>query len=178
MNRKISWIYVIIIVCIVVLVGCGQTATSDQIKVIKNPDPITQSTPTKQILLDLIQTARVGKVINCEFAIGKIKRTEIIQAWGEPDIPDVLVYKKRDIILSVNEKLVVDEITSYDKRLTQVTLSDTIKILGNPVDEYTTEGDHLLRYQIGNYQVFLGFTVPDKQNPNPKMKYYYIDAMY
>ncbi|MDQ0415885.1 hypothetical protein J2Z48_000043 [Croceifilum oryzae] len=182
MNLKKRWLYLIFLASAFAFAGCdiGTAPSENQIKVIDSP--VDESSTSIQTVKEIIQLARMGKVINSEFSIRTEKAT-IIQKWGQPvtdpNYPDVLFYTKREIEFSVNDQKKVVRITCDDHRLEQIPLTDVIQTMGNPIDEYTEDGKHVLYYQTGNYQIYFGFEVPDKTDSNnPRMTYYYIVPMY
>jgi hypothetical protein len=117
-----------------------------------------------------MQLAATGKVINSEFGLGTDKET-ILRAWGTPDEEDefsFLEYNDRGILFCLDAwSQTVNLIVTYDQRLQQNTLSEVRKVLGRPIDEYDTEGVHLLYYRAGEHEVWIGFSIPSVGNPDP-----------
>ncbi|TCP69372.1 DUF4309 domain-containing protein [Baia soyae] len=182
MNLKKRWPYLILLVSAFAFAGCdiGTAPSENQIKVIDSP--VDESSTSIKTVKEIVQLARVGKVINSDFSIRTEKAT-IIQKWGQPvedpNYPDVLFYTKRKIEFSVNDQKKVNRISCDDPRLEQIPLTDVIQTMGNPMDEYTEDGKHVVYYQAGNYQIYFGFEVPDKKDSNNlRMTYYYIVPMY
>ncbi len=169
--KRFSWIYF----CFLLLAGCSW-ANKQTIAVVSDSKQTAEKQSSLKMLRKVIEETRTGKVVNCVNLLGtNIKK--IPNTWGKHDRNNMLIqYKYLQLSYDFHHK--VEQITTYNPSLHQISLTDILQILGKPVDEYNDEGDHLVYYVVGNYQIWFGLDATSKTKSNPHVKYYYIGKMY
>jgi hypothetical protein len=109
-------------------------------------------------LLKIRQAAKRGQVINSSVSLNSHKQ-HLIQRYGQPDpFPKstftYLQFTKRDLAFHFNSRLQIDQITSTDPQLLNISIEQMRKILGKP--HFTTEsaaGKRYFSYYFGKHEL-------------------------
>lgn len=123
---------------------------------------IQPSIETKKLIKNILDLAKQGKTVNCEFPIGTTKEM-ITNTWGKPDDDPSKAEDEEDafwrsVHMSYNTKKcsftgfrkVVDKISCSEKQ--KFSLTDVQKTLGNSVPLHAAdEGVKVLGYQAGQF---------------------------
>jgi|GEM_PF-1977170 len=143
----------------------------------ENP-PAQENDPQKQLLNEIMQSARQGKVINCEFTAGKTVFEDVEKKWGKPGKVDYVpeaggrfaTYPDRGFVFGINKGEQVFDIRSYDSRLKEIPLSKVKEVLGPPDMERNYAGEDIIGYKAGTeFKIRLIFPEVTGQNPDPKL---------
>jgi hypothetical protein len=138
---------------------------------------VTKIDPSRNLVKSIMQAAKKGKVVDCEFAIGD-KKSDVIKKWGNPDYssfsgPDLEhgYYDHQHISFDAY----TDEIfmlTSYSPKVQKLTLSEVKKALGDPYNQYNYDGHRMMLYDLRDrteerIMVTFQFLIPTEKNTNP-----------
>jgi hypothetical protein len=163
-TKKITMAF-ILCVLVVFLTACANSTAPEAPQ---SPDPqvdnqdqnVPQQDESKQeILLEIMDQAKQGKVINCHFIAGKTVFEKVEQEWGSADTTDYVAaakgtyatYQSRGIVFGINKGWQVFEIrkTAQDNELGQIRLSQVKEALGIPDKIMKYPGQDILGYTAG-----------------------------
>jgi len=143
---------------------------------------IVQSTDLKTVLLlNMMQLAKQGKVINCAFSAKTTNMETIVKAWGQADKTmyvasakgSYATYAKRNIVFGINKGEQVFEVRSFDTQLKSLTLAKVKEIFKTPVFDSKTGNQEIIGYTAGSeFKLEMVFSLPTSSKPNPVMDHY------
>lgn len=161
------------------------------------PAPRESSTPalpeTTTLLQEIVDAARLGKVLGCEYAVDGITIDDIKAAWGAADKSEYVASAKgtyytfgeENLVFGANKGMLVFEIRSYAPRLASITRADVIGLLGNPEHTSTTgEGEVVIGYTLAYTgaasdmspdEVKIKFAFPDDKDTSTLGHYMVLD---
>ncbi|MGH4138240.1 YjgB family protein [Clostridium sp.] len=144
--------------------------------------PIVQSTNTKTVmLLNMMNLAKQGKIINCDYPAKTTNMETIIKAWGNADKTVYVssakgsyeTYNKRNTVFGINKGEQVFEVRSFDTQLKVLSLSNVKEVFGTPVFDSKTSTQEIIGYAAGtDFKLEMVFSRPTITNPNPVMDHY------
>lgn len=169
----------------------NKTSTSDNS--VSNTSTINSNTPeakvsptnndaTATLLLNIMQLAKQGKVINCEFA-AKTNLGDVENKWGNPDksvwIPAAkgtyVTYSKENIVFGYNKGVQIFDVRTFDAKVKGISLYKTKKVLGTPAYDVKASGQEIIGYVANNeFKLLLVFPEPTSKNPDPLLDHYSI----
>lgn len=143
---------------------------------------IVQSTDSdKDILLNMMQLAKMGKIINCNFAAKKANMETIIEAWGKADNTvyaasakgSYATYAYHNVVFGFNKGEEVFEVRSLDTRLKNISLAKVKEVFGTPSYDSKTNDQEIIGYKAGTeFKIEMVFSRPTSSNPNPVIDHY------
>ena len=135
------------------------------------------------VLLNIIQLAKLGKVINSEFPVKTTTIKTVEQTWGQPNKTDIIAAKgtyatftKYKVVFGYNKEGQIVEVRSLDtKQFENLTLSKVKKVLGTPSYDVKYNFQEIIRYDEGpEFKIEMVFPVATANTPNPAMDHYNI----
>ncbi|AEG59056.1 YjgB family protein [Desulforamulus ruminis] len=128
------------------------------------------------LLNKIMQLARQGKVINCEFTANTTVIETVTGQWGEPDTMDYVpqakgtyaTYTKHHVVFGFNKGSQIFDVRSYDLEIKKLTLAEVKKTLGTPEMSRTYQGQDIIGYRAGtDYKLLFIFpqATPEEANP-------------
>lgn len=173
MKRKPVVLLALFVLCALVLSACSGGASSSssasqlppssseessQSVVSSASSSISSSSGANNALLQtVLDEAKLGKVINCEYVINNITIEDIENAWGTADKNEYVAsakgtyytFNSKHIVVGVNKGDLVFEIRSYAPELSAITYTDVVATLGEPEHtSTTTDGEHVIGYTL------------------------------
>jgi beta-lactamase regulating signal transducer with metallopeptidase domain len=143
---------------------------------------ITQSTDSnKVLLLNMIQLAKQGKIINCDFAAKTTNMGTIMKAWGQADKTvyvasakgNYATYAYHNVVFGFNKGEQVFEVRSFDTQLKGLSLAKVKEVFGTPAFDSKTSGQEIIGYTASTeFKIEMVFSRPASNNPNPVMDHY------
>lgn len=165
--------------------------TNDPVSDTKTLPPNTTNTsqntsPAKEdsvkiLLLDIMELAKEGKVINCDFPAKTTTIEDIEKKWGKPEKLDWVptakgnyaTYLKHNAVFGFNKGSQIFEVRSFDSKIKKVPLSKVKEVLGKPDYDVKVKGEEIIGYVVNkDFKILLVFPEPTKENPNPLLDHY------
>lgn len=112
---------------------------------------------TPSVLLDIVQQAKLGKVLHCEYAINSVTIDEIEGAWGPADHNEYVdeakgtyyTFDEKGLVFGANKGMLVFEIRSYAPELKEITYENVTSLLGKPEHTSTaSDGQFVIGYTL------------------------------
>jgi hypothetical protein len=135
----------------------------------------------KTLLTNIMQLAKQGKVINCEFPAKTTVIDTVAKKWGNADKTDWVpaakgnyaTYSKHAAVFGFNKGLQIFEVRTFDKQLSQLTLSKVKQVFGTPAYDVKNNGEEIIGYTSGpEFKLLLVFSEPSSTNPDPGVDHY------
>lgn len=137
---------------------------------------VPKENPQKELITHMLELARVGKVINCEFAADTTTIENVEKKWGKPDKVDAAgqglyaTYENRGIAFGINRGDLIFDVRSYDPTIKKITLADVKQVLGQPQETRSYPGQQILVYYAGKaFELQMIFPLSTQANPNPQL---------
>lgn len=176
--RKFTKSLLTFIICIFALSACSpsqnnhsQPKGNHQDTEKENPDDSNKTGKSNQnsspSILDpkqIVELAKIGKVPSNEFAAHTNTMLEVEKQWGPPAGTDKVennyyaTYPSKNVVFGYNEKKVLVDIRSYDKRLKNLTYPEIQEELGEPTYTRLVNNDQIFGYKV-NDQFELRFII-------------------
>ncbi len=171
--------------CLILTVAVG-CAAEKQTERNTNKEPIEttdkqQNDELADLVWQIFQKARQGKIINCEFPVETTVIDTVKKEWGNPTHENYIAaakgtyatYTKQKVTFGYNKGSQIFDVRCQDNILQQVTMSKVKEVLGPPdnTHHYTTED--MLVYQVNEkYQLLFIFPKVAEQNSEPVLSHY------
>lgn len=135
----------------------------------------------KDILLNMMQSAKLGKVTNCDFAVKTNTIQTVEQAWGKADETVYIAaakgryatFKSKNVVFGINKGEQIFEVRSFDSQLKSISLSKVKEVFGTPALDSKTNNQEIIGYTAGKeFKIEMVFPLPTSQNPDPVMDHY------
>lgn len=132
-------------------------------------------------LLNIMQLARQGKVINSEFSVKTSNFGDVETKWGKADQTAWVsaakgtysTYAKQNLVFGWNKGLQIFEVRSFDSRLKGISLSQVKEVLGTPAWSSKTNNQEIVGYTAGaEFKLEIVFAKPSGDNLNPVIDHY------
>lgn len=145
---------------------------------------ITKSSSEKTsttILSNLMQLAKDGKVINCDFAAKTNVLEDVTKKWGEAYKTEWIssakglyaTYSKYNMVFGSNKGSQIFEVRSFDNKIKNISLSEVKEEFGTPSYDVKVGGEEIIGYIAGTeFKLLLVFPMPTSKNENPLMDHY------
>lgn len=143
---------------------------------------IVQSSDLKKVLLlNMMQLAKQGKIINCDFPAKTENIETVIKAWGEADKTVYVAYAKGNYVTYTNHNAVfginkgeqIFEVRSFDTQLKGISLAKVKEVFGTPVFDSMISNQEIIGYTAGTeFKLEMVFSRPTSDNPNPVIDHY------
>lgn len=141
----------------------------------------TKEDSTNKLLSDIMELAKIGKVISCDFPAKTTNIEDIEEKWGKPNETDWIAaakgvyatYPKHNIALGFNKGSQIFEVRSFDNKIKKIPLSKVKEVFGVPAYDVKVEGEEIIGYVASkDFKILLVFPEPTKENPNPLLDHY------
>ncbi|MCT8977930.1 DUF4309 domain-containing protein [Clostridium sp. CX1] len=141
----------------------------------------TKDDSSKTILLNIMELAKEGKVVNCQFPAKTTVIDDIEKKWGKPDKSDWVsaakgtyaTYTKHNLAFGFNKGSQIFEIRSFDDKIKKVSLSKVKEVFGKPSYDVKVKGEEIIGYVVNNnFKILLVFPEPTSKKPNPLLSHY------
>jgi hypothetical protein len=181
----------LLLLSLVLIAGCASTkqGTLEQPdpQAAKNSTESTNSSPVQKpdsqaaLLNEIMQLARQGKIINCEFPVETTVIETVKQKWGDPDQEEYIsaakgryaTYLKHNVAFGSNKGSQIFDVRSYDNKLKELMMSKVKEVLGTPENIHQYDTEYMLVYKAGEkYQLLFIFPKATQQNPDPQLDHY------
>lgn len=136
----------------------------------KTPEKTQQvGLSNKKILTSIMDQAKLGKVINCEFAVKDSSyELDVKKKWGEPDKSEFideargqyLTYNKHKIVVAYGKSANGDlfEVRTFDDSVKKISYSDVTSQFGNPNYEKNFQNQIIIGYVVNtNFKILMAF---------------------
>ncbi|HEX3011845.1 MAG TPA: M56 family metallopeptidase [Syntrophomonadaceae bacterium] len=142
---------------------------------------ITNSDSAAVLLLNMMQLAKQGKVINCEFAVKTSNFGDVQNKWGQADNTAWVqaakgtysTYSKKNVAFGWNKGMQIFEVRSFDRRFKTITLAKVKEVLGTPAYDSKTNNQEIIGYKAGTeFKIEMVFNQPKSNEPNLVMVHY------
>lgn len=130
----------------------------------------------EQLLNQIMDIAKQGKVPNCRFIAGKTVFDEVEEAWGKADKTDYIaaakgtyaVYASKGVVFGINKGMQVFEIRSMGNDVKKISLSQVKRALGDPDKVLQYPGQDILGYVAGtDYKLEFVFPKAGQEQEDP-----------
>lgn len=164
----------------------SQTSTNNRTDTSSNPTPTAptaQSTDvTTTLLLNMVQLAQQGKIINSDFPAKTSRIEDIEKVLGKPDQTDTVAntgtyatFANNYVAFGFNKAGQIFEVRSLaSHQFVGITLAKAKEVLGTPAYDTKYNGQEIIGYQAGGseFKLEMVFPLPTTNNPNPPMDHY------
>lgn len=139
--------------------------------------------PATAMLLNIVQLAKQGKVININFPVKTSTIKTIEQEWGQPNKTDIITSKgtyatfsKYNAVFGFNKTGQIFEARSFDSHnFVGITLSKIKEVLRMPTSDIKYNGQEVIGYTQGlEFKIEMVFPMPTINTPDPIMDHYNI----
>lgn len=128
--------------------------TSDTDK--SSEDSSSAKKKSQELLSNIMDTAKSGKVINCDFAVKNTNISDVEEKWGKADSSEWITaakgrystYTKHDIVLGSNKGEQVFEVRYLNNQLNIIQLSAIKDKFGTPQYDAKVNGEEIIGYKI------------------------------
>ncbi len=191
MSKRSKPVITLLVLCIILLTGCALPEKGAPEQPGAQPaGSSTESSSSNQeqkngsqaaLLNEIMQSARQGKVINCQFPVETTVIETVKEKWGDPDAEDYIAaakgtyvtYSKHNVAFGFNKGSQIFDVRSYDNSFKQVTMSKVKDVLGAPENTHHFKDEDILVYKAGEkYQLLFMFPGATQQNPDPQLNHY------
>jgi Domain of unknown function (DUF4309) len=147
----------------------------------------TQNQAIAAQIKDILNSAKVGKVANVEYAAGSSSIDTVEQKWGKADTTEradnglqYATYTKHNVAFGFNPLNQIVDVRSFDPGLKRISSVEVVSALGTPGDIRYYQGQEIIVYNASpNIELEWVFSALSKQNPNPNLDHisvYYANA--
>jgi hypothetical protein len=122
-----------------------------------------------------------GKILNCEYAAKSANIVDVQDKWGEANTSNYVsaakgtydTYSKHNVAFGYNKGGQIFEVRSFDKQLSQITMSMVKADYGTPDYDYKSKTEEEIGYKITDkFKILFVFPLPTSDNSNPKLSHY------
>ena len=143
---------------------------------------IVQSTDLKTVmLLNMMELAKQGEIINCDFPAKTTNIETIIKAWGKADKTvyvasakgSYATYTKHNTVFGINKGEQIFEVRSFATQIKVLSLAKVKEVFGTPMFDSKTGTQEIIGYTAGTeFKLEMVFSSPTIDNPSPVMDHY------
>ncbi|WP_088188257.1 M56 family metallopeptidase [Desulfosporosinus sp. FKA] len=165
-----------------------ETQTSTPTPSTSTPSASSQTTPSlnadsssKTLLLNMMQLARQGKILNSDFPVKTTTIEDIEKALGPADSTNYVgaakgryaTFSSHKLVFGINKGEQIFEARSFDSRLSSLSLNGVKAVLGTPAYDTNYNNQEIIGYTANSdFKIEMVFPQPTASNPNPKMDHY------
>lgn len=148
---------------------------------LKTTNVVQNTDSSKAMLLNMMQLAKQGKVINCDFAAKITNMGTITQDWAQADKTVYIssakgsyaTYAYHNVVFGFNKGEQVFEVRSFDTMLKNISLAKAKEVFGTPAYDSKTSNQEIIGYAAGKeFKIEMVFSRTTSDNPNPMMDHY------
>ncbi len=191
MSRRFMFLVALLLLSIILFAGCASNkqgtleqpvpqAAKDSTES-SNSNPVQIPDAQAALLNEIMQLARQGKIINCEFPVETTVIETVKQKWGDPDREEYIAaakgryatYLKNNVAFGINKGEQIFDVRSFDNRLKELKISKVKEVLGAPENIHHYDTEDMLVYKAGEkYQLLFIFPKVIQQNTDPQLDHY------
>ncbi|HWP95420.1 MAG TPA: YjgB family protein [Syntrophomonadaceae bacterium] len=176
---------------LILFAGCASTKQDTSKQPVPQPAPGStesnnsnpEAKPDAQatLLNEIMQSAKQGKVINCEFPVETTVIETVKGKWGDPDKEEYIAaakgryatYTQHNAVFGINKGEQIFDVRSYDNSIKELTQAKIKEVLGTPENIHHYDTQDMLVYKAGEkYQLLFIFPKATQQNLDPKLDHY------
>lgn len=193
MNKKLSSGIAVFLLVLTLLAGCStasnktdKDSTSQDKKkstsvADKQDEKAAREKANKELISDIVESAKQGKIINCEFPVRTTNFGDVENTWGKADqtswVPAAKgtysTYSKKNVAFGWNKGMAIFEVRSFDSRLKNITLADLKQSLGTPAYDTKANDQQIIGYTTGtDYKLLFVLAQTTDVNTNPVLDHY------
>jgi hypothetical protein len=137
----------------------------------------------KILLSNIMQLAKQGKIIDCEFAAKTTVIDDIEKKWGKPNKTDWVpsakgmyaTYTQHNVAFGFNKGSQIFEVRSFDDKIKKVSLFKVKEVFGKPAYDVKTGNQEIIGYIANDeFKMLFVFPEPTSNNPDPLLDHYSI----
>lgn len=141
--------------------------------------------PSKVFLSNIMQSAKQGKVINCEFTDKTNVIEDVKEKWREPDKTDWVpaakgnyaTYSEHNIVFGFNKGSQIFEVRSFDCGIKKITLSKVKEVFGTPAYDVKSNGEEIIGY-VATKEFKILFVFPQSTSNNKDLLLDHYSVLY
>lgn len=165
-----------------------ETQTSTPTPNTSTPPASSQTTPSlnadlssKALLLNMMQLARQGKILNSDFPVKTTTIEDIEKVLGPADSTNYVgaakgryaTFSSHKLVFGINKGEQIFEARSFDNRLSSLSLKSVKAVLGTPAYDTNYNSQEIIGYTASSdFKIEMVFPQPTASNPNPIMDHY------
>ena len=144
---------------------------------------VQQSAAVTVLFKSIKALATQGKIVDCEFAAKSTNIADVQEKWGKADTSSYVstakgtydTYAKHNVAFGYNKGAQIFEVRSFDKQLSQITMSMVKKDYGVPGYDYKSKSEEEIGYKVTDkFKVLFVFSLPTNANSDPQLDHYSI----
>lgn len=144
-------------------------------------NPPKQENPNKELLTNILNLAKGGKIINSDFAAKSNIIDDVKAQLGEPDSSNWIAdakgtydaYSNHAVAFGHNKGSQLFEVRSFDNKIKEISLNDLKEVFGTPDYDVTVSGEEIIGYIVNNeFKLLFVFQEPTNATSNPKLDHY------
>ncbi|KYH28215.1 MULTISPECIES: YjgB family protein [Clostridium] len=156
-------------------------ASKNDSKNVSKGSSSTKENSTKTLLSNIMELAKKGKVINCDFPAKTTTIEDIEKAWGKPNEMNWIAaakgvyatYPKHNMAFGFNKGSQIFEVRSFDNKIKKIPLSKVKEVFGSPDYDVNVNNEEIIGYVANkDFKILLVFPKPTKENPDPLLDHY------
>lgn len=190
-KKSLSIKLIIVLVMLIALItGCSNAAKQADKSTESNSNNNVENTvedinkpedSTKILLLNIMELAKKGKVINFDFPAKTTTIEDIEKVWGKPEktdwIPEArgnyVTYPKHNMAFGINKGSQIFEIRTFHSKIKKIPLFKVKEVFGKPDYDVKVKGEEIIGYVSSkDFKILFVFPEPTKENPNPLLDHY------
>jgi nitrous oxide reductase accessory protein NosL len=158
-----------------------QNSNTNKSSTISNNAPSKTETSSEALLSNIMQLAKQGKVINCEFSDKTNVIEDVKKKWGEPDKTDWVpaakgnyaVYSNHHLVFGFNKGSQIFEVRCSDSEIKKISFSNVREVFGTPAYNIKSNGQEIIGYVAGEeFKILFVFPEPTNNNEDPLLDHY------
>ncbi len=127
-----------------------------------------------------MESAKKGKIIDCEFPVKTSVIDDVTNKWGKADKTEYIAsakgtyatFSKQKIAFGFNKGAQIFEARTFDSALSTITLSKAKEVFGKPAYTSTTKTEDIIGYTAGKeFKILLVFPKADGKT-DPVLNHY------
>ncbi|HEY5560193.1 MAG TPA: YjgB family protein [Clostridiaceae bacterium] len=172
------------------MMGCSNTSPQNNNKNNDNKNTIDNNGSNashvledsqKSILSNILELAKEGKIVNCEFPVNTTVTEDVEKKWGKPDKTEWVAaakgtyatYSKKNVVFGFNKGMQIFEVRLMGKTLGEISLSSIKDYLGTPPYDVKVNGEEIIGYLAGeDYKLLFVFPEAVASSDNQYMDHY------
>lgn len=156
----------------------SNVAANNTDKSSESSSPANQS--SQELLSSILNAAKEGRVINCDFAVKNTNIGNVEDHWGKADSSNwvtaakgmYFTYSKHAIVFGANKGNQVFEVRSLNNQLSIIHLSEVKVRFGTPQYDVKASGEEIVGYKITDeFKILFVF---NEGSANPVLTHYSI----
>ncbi|MDF2632835.1 MAG: hypothetical protein K0Q85_1431 [Caproiciproducens sp.] len=193
-TRKLFLNIMIVSFVFIIMAGCSNKVTppdasSNAVSTLPSSSDITSEAPSavssaapsavssaapedsaKTLLTQIMESAKKGRIIDCEFPVKTSVIDDVTKKWGEADKTEYIAsakgnyatFSKHKAAFGFNKGAQIFEARTFDSKLGAITLSKAKEVFGKPAYTNTSKTEDIIGYTAGKeFKILLVFPKAD-----------------